>query len=595
MKNIEKTDLTFGKRFKILLVDFTSAFFLFHIFRFLISYFCFIPFLPGFPILWLIYSISLLVFWQQTLGSRFFGIKLVNQDCGNTFRIRIVMRELFTSLSGIFLIVFCFSRYLPSNLGGLSMGTLIKLIISGAIIILIILLLTTLFRANVFKVKIADESLKERKNSLKYTRKQVVIIYSALLLCGGVSRYFHTCLTNDVTMVRSAWEKLPFKPDPNNGIFDLLDWTCYTTPRPTTQSVQEYINYLDTSRENINDYVLSLFDKYDHVILCERLHTEMTQYDMIYNLVTDSRFVERVGNVFTEVGNIDSREAYRKLADIDFPNDSLFQQTLSSFMMENQSFHLLWANTNWFDFLGKMAHFNHKKEKKVEILFTDRANWIYNDRNYNSDSLMANNIITTIEKDSLKKSLTIMNYRHAYLKDKENCGYFISQKYPGKVANLLINTARLDMTPLQSGKWDVAFEQMPENEFAFDLQDSPFGEDRFDHFLFLSPLAKLQYKDMFTGVIYYKPLYLHYIGYGFPYMMQPDNIKTLRERAIKLNEVFNENHYYYRNNAPFMFKGLKLPYFATNLLDNIFFAWNLIWGVGILIYLSIVCVRTKVS
>lgn len=592
MRNAQSTGLTFGEKFKKLIIDFTSVFFLFQIIRFLVSYFCFIPFLPGLLIFWLVYNIISLGVWQQTLGCSFFDTRLVNQSSGSTFLIRIALRELFTSLPGILWIIFCFVRYIPVNIRGLFSDPLLTVIPWGTVIIIVILTLIALFRVKILKVKMIKKTFIKRTNSLRYARKRVMIIYAILLLFAGVSRYFHTCLTNDIEKVRSSYAKLPLKLDPNNNMFDLWDWICYTVPRPSTQSVQEYTNFLKINRKDINDYIFSLFDKYDHVILCERLHPEMTQYDMIYDLVTDSRFVEKIGHVFTEVGNVDSRESYKELTNTDLPNDTVFQQALSSFMMENQSFYLLWSSTNWFEFLEKMSQFNHNKEKQVEILFTDRANWRYNDKNYNRDSLMANNIITTIKKDTLKKSLTIMNYRHAYLRDDRNCGHLMSMEFPEKVANVLINSVGWDMCPLQSGKWDAAFEQMPEDTYAFDLKESPFGKDRFDHYFFDSPLTKLRYEDMFTGVIFYKPLYLHYTGFGFPYMLQPGNLKILRERSFKLGEEFNEN-LYYGDNA--YLRCLKLPYFVTNLLDNIFFVLNIIWGVGMLIYLSVVCARTKES
>ena len=55
---------------------------------------------------------------------------------------------------------------------------------------------------------------------------------------------------------------------------------------------------------------MELFDKYDHVILCERHHQEMTQDDMIFDLITDKRFVDKVGVVFTEIGCAESRKAW---------------------------------------------------------------------------------------------------------------------------------------------------------------------------------------------------------------------------------------------------------------------------------------------
>ena len=40
----------------------------------------------------------------------------------------------------------------------------------------------------------------------------------------------------------------------------------------------------------------------DIVILCERVHPETTQYDMILNLVSNSGFIDKGGHIYTELG-----------------------------------------------------------------------------------------------------------------------------------------------------------------------------------------------------------------------------------------------------------------------------------------------------
>jgi hypothetical protein len=45
--------------------------------------------------------------------------------------------------------------------------------------------------------------------------------------------------------------------------------------------------------------VFGLFDKYNIAILGERDHRDTTQYDMIIKILSDPRFLEKVGNVFT--------------------------------------------------------------------------------------------------------------------------------------------------------------------------------------------------------------------------------------------------------------------------------------------------------
>ena len=308
-----------------------------------------------------------------------------------------------------------------------------------------------------------------------------------------------------------------------------------------THSVGRYVDFLKDNRKDINDYVMGLFDKYDHVILCERHHQEMTQYDMIYNLVTDKRFVDKVGVMFTEIGCVESRKAYKEFVDTTYPNDTLVEKGLASFMTENQSVHLLWPNTNWFSFLKRMYYFNHHNPKQVEILFADRI-WLDRSMLEARDSIMADNIISTILSDSIQKSLIIMNYRHAYL-ISGNCGNYISQKFPDKVANVMINFGKADLIsailkpgnemikPIQYGKWDVAFEQIEDSDFAFDFSESPFGKDRFDHFFIpTSSVNTLQYQDIFNGFIYYKAPEEQYTSLGYPYIFDSGNIKKLKNR-----------------------------------------------------------------
>ena len=67
-------------------------------------------------------------------------------------------------------------------------------------------------------------------------------------------------------------------------------------------AIEKYVSFLEGQRQGPVDYVLSLFEKYDVVVLCERAHPETTQYDLILDIIRDRRFAEKVGNVFTEVG-----------------------------------------------------------------------------------------------------------------------------------------------------------------------------------------------------------------------------------------------------------------------------------------------------
>ncbi len=507
ISNTSGRRLNIFQHFAIFLVDATVAVFIFQIVALLLSYFYFLPVFPGIWFVWIAYYIISYCKYRQTLGQAFFhaGITVTNEKLP-TFA-RIVFREPFTTFPGMMLLTF--------GWGYISIFRSLPLLLCCLILLC--------FRKRLFGITIRR---REISTSLNITRRRKPgYIYLALIVAAIAARLINITVSNNSATILSS----------------LLQ----ATPRPTPHSVKNYVDFLTDNRMDINDYIMALFEEYDHVILCERHHREMTQYDMIYDLVTDKRFVDSIGVIFTEIGCVESRDAYKELTASSYANDTLVEKALASFMPDNQSVHLLWPNTNWFNFLKRMYYFNHGKDRKVDIMFADR-NWIDNrDLLDSRDSIMADNIISTILADSLLKSLIIMNYRHAYL-TPGNCGYYVARMFSGKVANVMINFGTVDLQsllksdevlkPLQHGKWDVAFRLMNDSAFAFDFKDSPFGKDRFDHFVIpINPVNAKSYEEMFNGFIYYTALDDQYTSIGYNYIFEPENEAKLkiREDALK--------------------------------------------------------------
>ena len=493
--------------------------------------------------MWIMYYVASYATVGKTLGESFFSAKIVADKGRGPIWIRILLRETFTSFPALIAWSLSWNQLVPKR----------------SIAIFVILLLLICLRRKIFGISLLRDNQNTIATKLPFYKTSAGI-FLMIILGGFLARVANTVCTNDNAF--------------------LVESPLKAIPRPTASSVSRYVDFLNENRQDINDYVMGLFEKYDYVVLCERLHPDMTQYDMIYNLVTDNRFVDKVGVVFTEIGCAESRDAYKTLVETTFPNDTLLEKGLASFLMENQTVHLLWPNTNWFTFLKRMYYFNHDREKKVEILFADR-NWIDRTELAQRDSVMADNIIRTIESDSLKKSLVIMNYRHAFI-TPGNCGWYLQQRFPGKVANVMINFTKPDflsllnkkeiaLADLCNGEWDVAFEQMPTDAFAFDLKDSPFGKDNFDYFL---PWAKengMQYQDMFNGFIYYKALIDHRTSIGFNHLFDPENVKKLEERE-KLLPGYSLKAWEFLKEGPEVTEGKDI-YFEYNKSINIIFLW----------------------
>lgn len=531
--------LNISSQLLTLLIDAIVAFFLFQIVAGLLAYFYYVPPVNGFLATWLVYYILSYLIWHRTLGQYFFNAGIIYSGRKKLFVAQIILRELTTSLPAITLLLFGWNYLSPIRF----------------LAIFIICGILAIFRKRIFKIAIAKLAHPDKYVN-KLIFKRSAYIFVGLIVTATGARIVNTLLTNDELLIKER--------------------PMYAVPRPSSHSVEKYTDFLRQNKTDIKDYVFGLFKKYDHVILCERAHREMTQYDLIYDIVSDNRFTDSIGNLFTEIGCVDSREAYKKFVDREYKNEEEVDSCLASFMTVNQSVHLLWPNTNWFSFLKRLYYLNHGKSRKVNLLFSDR-NWIDRTELDSRDSIMAENIISTLKADSLKKSLIIMNYRHAYL-TPGNCGHYILQAFPGKVANVMINTGSVDlidllsgketMKPILHGKWDVAFRQVKDYDYAFDFDGSPFGEDDFDHFVMpWDNMRALKYKDMFTGFIHYKAPEAQFESIGYNHIFDPENEKQLRARESAMKGYSLDYWKELLENGIIRQNGTEL-YYSSEIIQN---------------------------
>lgn len=522
-----------------LFLDAVFAFFMFQIVAGLFAYFYYIPPVNGFLVTWVAYYILSYMIWRRTLGQYFFHAGII--DCGykNLFAARIILRESTSSLPAVVLLLFGWNYLSPIRF-------LVTLLICSILVV---------FRKKIFKITVVKREHTGLSDD-KLIFKNIAYIFIGLIISATVVRIINTLATNEQLLIKER--------------------PMYAVPRPSSHSVGKHVDFLQENKSDVKDYIFGLFEKYDHVILCERAHREMTQYDMIYDIVSDSRFVDSIANLFTEIGCIGSREAYKTFTDREYKNEEEVDSNLASFMTLNQSVHLLWPNTNWFNFLKRLYYLNHGKSRQVNLLFSDR-DWIDRTELDSRDSIMAENIISTLRADSLKKSLIIMNYRHAYL-TPGNCGHYISQAFPGKVANVMVNTGSAslidmllgneNMTPTLQGKWDAAFKQVKDSDYTFDFDGSPFGEDEFDHYMIpWSHVRALKYKDMFTGFIHYKAPEEQFESIGYNHMFDLENEKRLRVRESALKGYSLDYWKEQLANGIIRQKGIEL-YYRSGIFQN---------------------------
>ncbi len=323
-------------------------------------------------------------------------------------------------------------------------------------------------------------------------------------------------------------------------------------------AISRYVAFLKEQNQAPTDYILALFRTHYFVILCERNHAEATQYDMIFEVVRDPRFQKEVQHVFTEIG----AAALGRYIDTFLMDDQLSEEQVNAklrYIALNGNYYAApWDRTNYYDFLKRVHALNCSlpKERRVHIYPADldfnwtnatKRSWarFVDKAGERRDKLMAEHVLSKFKQlrqaDGQAKALVIMNYRHAFpeleafSKKEQNTAAFLMGAYPGRVANVTINTVAPEplsarrpinhdhqrlFIPVQAGKWDAAFAVLGNPNLGFDFNGSPMGEDAFD--LFPYRRIEARYREVFTGFVFYKPLREHRLSFGFPKGMLDD-------------------------------------------------------------------------
>ena len=328
-----------------------------------------------------------------------------------------------------------------------------------------------------------------------------------------------------------------------------------------------YIEFINNQKTDPVDYVFELFSKYDIVILGERDHRDTTQYILIEKIMSDPRFIENVGHVFTEVGVCNQTDNANKILKSSYNSEKDFTKELRN-LYRNIDYEILWEKYNYWYFLNSIYRINKDlpQSDKISLHLTDvpfdwnecqdfitRKEFFQKIRSSNNrDIIMGFNIIKGFDqilqdnKEQRKKALVILNRPHSYqnyicthrtkgeLYPLNSAASYVFDYYPNNVANIMINWCKLQDNDyyIADGKWDAAFHFLGNKSVGFDMINSPFGDDLFDHYV--KPIVdNTQYKNIFTGFIFYLPVQDWVLSVGIPDIITEDfHIELMRREHI---------------------------------------------------------------
>jgi len=292
-----------------------------------------------------------------------------------------------------------------------------------------------------------------------------------------------------------------------------------------------YVAFLQQDNTPPIDYLEGLFQEKDLVMICERDHREITQYDLLYDIVSQDWFSDQVRNIIFELPSVSIQNEL---------DDLLFAEDLSDAQIESKTkqiyqnlfYDLLWEKTNLYTFIGRIARLNRERrsDKKIRIIGANvKFSWnkIKNKAEYKEfqktlnyrDRNMAKNISDWYKSSANNKALIIMNYRHAYTnvywKKKmktDNVGRYLKEEFPNELTNVFLNSYANRRYSSKGKfhakkKWDLAFQENENKAVAFRLENSPFGNDSFDDYPYIA--TNLKWYDVFDHFIFYNPLSEH--------------------------------------------------------------------------------------
>ena len=342
-------------------------------------------------------------------------------------------------------------------------------------------------------------------------------------------------------------------------------------------SIKPYVNFLENNNFlSAKEYVLSKFETYDIVILSERLHQDMTQYDVILDVVKDKRFK---GHIYTETGHVNLSEKFNKfLLNSSFTKEEKERELLNIYRDLCPSF--VWGAYSYYHLLSEVWEINknRKTEDKILIFPTDFLfdysemqthrefaihsrfiNQKYFHQRYR-DQIIGWNFVKFYEtvKKERGKALVILNSYHGYTRIPtylplptrpfiHSAGEFIYKTYPDKTFNIYINSFNTDNYKLSAnGIIDAAFEYTNKTNVGFDLKGTPVGNTKFDLMSFCDWFGgqydtNINYDYIFDGMIFYKPVREIVFKVGIPNIYSKEYEDLLHKRVALIFNKTLEN------------------------------------------------------
>lgn len=348
--------------------------------------------------------------------------------------------------------------------------------------------------------------------------------------------------------------------------------TAGLTQTLPNDSIKSYVDFLNGKTFlSPKEYVLESFEEKDIIVLCERLHPEFTQYEMIVDIIKDKRFA---GNVYTEVGVFNAGKQINEFLLMEKLSDIEIKAYLLN-IFRNLDMFSLWPNYNYYYLLESIYQINQQRQltEKIQLfpldvmfswdsikcieqydMFLDMMEPQNNfppviDRNV----IMAQHFIRKYDQEKYsnpnkKKAVIIMNTYHAYTRTPSylphptepntySTAEYIYKTFPNSTKGILINGISNSWKLVANGKWDAAFKFAACKNIGFDMKGTPFGKTKFDMYNFGGHAYEtVNFEYIFDGMVFYEPIENFELVVGIPGIFDDKEFVTEFYRRTAMEE-----------------------------------------------------------
>jgi putative PIN family toxin of toxin-antitoxin system len=286
----------------------------------------------------------------------------------------------------------------------------------------------------------------------------------------------------------------------NKSVERLLRLRKFEQLKKVSTDTLAFINYLNVNGQDPVSYLLNKLKNHQLVIYGE-VHFRKNSWELLRRLIQSPEFSANTGTIFLEL----SQNAQLEL-DMFFNNATKDPNIILDIFRKEEL--AGWSDRGMYDFLLELWDINHNIKDPIKVITTDHPRTFYQniiskaqydsiertpcDRNEIMAEIIENTLLNSSDK---RNNLYIVGWGHAYKSpalllgswqiNGLSAGYLLSGKL-GKENVFSIFPHTVNMTNngvvfgrIRNGLFDYVFSACGNRPVAFDLHNSPFGNELF--------------------------------------------------------------------------------------------------------------------